>query len=135
MSNAYACEICGKDLRSRKAYVGHMLLAHQKRVGVMAEIDASIAEMSQTVREISRMDAELQELRHKILPQIIETLDGLTKTFQSCIESHDGEARGSGQVLPLENIRRSSGDETKETQHVKTQGGHNLPIVQGTLLD
>ena len=34
------CELCGKHLANRRAYAGHMLLAHHKRVGFMADFDA-----------------------------------------------------------------------------------------------
>jgi len=40
------CEVCGKHLTNRRAYAGHMLLAHQKRVGIMAELSQKIADMS-----------------------------------------------------------------------------------------
>ena len=43
---ANTCEVCGKHLGNRRAYAGHMLLAHGKRVGIMAELDEKIAEMS-----------------------------------------------------------------------------------------
>ena len=37
------CEICHKVLQGRKAYAGHMWLAHHKRVGVIADLDSKIA--------------------------------------------------------------------------------------------
>ena len=43
---ANTCDICGKRLGNRRAYAGHMQLAHGKRVGIMAELDEKIAEMS-----------------------------------------------------------------------------------------
>ena len=38
------CEICGKHLTNRRAYAGHMLLGHGKRVGIMAELDIKLSQ-------------------------------------------------------------------------------------------
>ena len=52
------CEVCGKNLQSRKAYAGHMLLGHQKRVGFMAEFDAKMQQVSEMEAELVRMEGE-----------------------------------------------------------------------------
>ena len=63
---ANTCEICGKHLGNRRAYAGHMLLAHQKRVGIMAEVDAKIAEAFDMAialnRRLDRIEAVLAYL-------------------------------------------------------------------------
>ena len=53
---ATKCEDCGKLLQSRKAYAGHMLLAHGKRVGFMAEFDARMREVSELGATLNRMN-------------------------------------------------------------------------------
>lgn len=49
---AVVCEQCGKALANRRAYAGHMLLAHQKRVGILAEVEQKVADMSQVRQEL-----------------------------------------------------------------------------------
>jgi len=62
---ANTCEICGKHLGNRRAYAGHMLLAHQKRVGIMAEVDAKIAEaFDMNIALNRRLDRVEQALAH-----------------------------------------------------------------------
>lgn len=56
------CEVCGKKLASRKAFAGHMLLAHGKRVGFMAEFDAKMRQLSLVESENAKLLLAVQRL-------------------------------------------------------------------------
>jgi hypothetical protein len=79
------CEDCGKELQSRKAYAGHMLLAHGKRVGFMAEFDAKMRIVERIADEQIRMGKALAWLALSYCkrgetppPDLYQTIDEYT---------------------------------------------------------
>jgi len=63
---AIQCEDCGKVLKSRKAYAGHMLLAHGKRVGFMAEFDAKMQSVERMASNIMRLELAMAQLANAL---------------------------------------------------------------------
>ena len=83
---ANTCEICGKHLTNRRAYAGHMLLAHQKRVGIMAEVDAKIAEaFDMNIALNRRLDRVEQALAHLAFHTSEEELKEMGGFFRGAV--------------------------------------------------
>ena len=83
---ANTCEICGKHLGNRRAYAGHMLLAHQKRVGIMAEVDARIAQAFDMAIALNRrLDRIEQALAHLAYHTSEQEVDEMGEFFRGSV--------------------------------------------------
>ena len=56
------CEICHKHLKDRRAYAGHVLLAHGKRVGILAEVDSMLGQVNEKLLEFSKLSRKVEML-------------------------------------------------------------------------
>ena len=43
------CEVCGKELKTRKARAGHMWFSHQMRVGKLWDLESAIKKLKEMV--------------------------------------------------------------------------------------
>lgn len=62
------CEVCGKHLANRRAYAGHMLLAHGKRVGFMAEYSEFVTATNEKVAALEREVSWLASNMSRMFP-------------------------------------------------------------------
>jgi len=66
---AVVCEICGKKFKNRAGLAGHLLIVHQKKSGLVAEVEEAREELNrlkEVVKEVERRlekhEKELEEL-------------------------------------------------------------------------
>lgn len=121
MKFKYKCEICGKQLRSKKAVAGHMWMAHDIRVGNKAEVKRLREEnkdLNTTIKkEVDNDGKAIEEIKEELVA-LKNILTDLFKTLEKKEIKVNPDEKPKEQETFLEKINRwlGSDDEEEETE-------------------
>ena len=103
------CEVCGKELRNRKARAGHMWFAHQMRVGQLWDLENEIRKLKEmSILFISchkcgkpvRVDMSVEKVRRGIIEALNDKSRRIVHSKCSAVEENK-RALCSGSSQPV----------------------------------
>ena len=131
------CGICGKGLHSNRSYAGHMLLAHGKRTGIIADMDGIKLSLSELQRQQSANTAGIKRImdvmnryQHLEKAQAVRGDDGRERLVHSLVYLCDEPGcQPKGQAVPKVAEPAPTGVPTHTPGEVKIKSVCKSPVT------